>query len=138
MESRNFVTEFKNTIYGISRKSDLRFWNRKAVHRGTATNWKVQEYVIETHDQYPRRMCFDVFGDDKIKQFNIQVGEELNVSFDIDAREWQRCWFNSIRAWKVERVGATPQMPPVEAPFPPVNAAPADFSMTDEKDDLPF
>ena len=23
--------------------------------------WKVQEYVIETHDQYPRRMCFDVF-----------------------------------------------------------------------------
>ena len=90
---------------------------------GTSRNgneWKVQEYVIETHDQYPRRMCFDVFGDDKIKQFNIQVGEELNVSFDM------------------ERVGATPQMPPVEAPFPPVNAAPADFSMTDEKDDLPF
>lgn len=108
---------------------------------GTSRNgneWKVQEYVIETHDQYPRRMCFDVFGDDKIKQFNIQVGEELNVSFDIDAREWQGRWFNSIRAWKVERVGATSQMPPVEAPFPPVNAAPADFSMTDEKDDLPF
>lgn len=108
---------------------------------GTSRNgneWKVQEYVIETHDQYPRRMCFDVFGDDKIKQFNIQVGEELNVSFDIDAREWQGRWFNSIRAWKVERVGVTPQMPPVEAPFPPVNAAPADFSMTDEKDDLPF
>ena len=108
---------------------------------GTSRNgneWKVQEYVIETHDQYPRRMCFDVFGDDKIKQFNIQVGEELNVSFDIDAREWQGRWFNSIRAWKVERVGVTPQMPPVEAPFPPVNAAPAYFSMTDEKDDLPF
>ena len=71
---------------------------------GTSRNgneWKVQEYVIETHDQYPRRMCFDVFGDDKIKQFNIQVGEELNVSFDIDAREWQGRWFNSIRAWKV-------------------------------------
>ena len=66
---------------------------------GTSRNgneWKVQEYVIETHDQYPRRMCFDVFGDDKIKQFNIQVGEELNVSFDIDAREWQGRWFNSI------------------------------------------
>lgn len=103
--------------------------------------WKVQEYVIETHDQYPRKMCFDVFGADKIQQFNIQVGEELNVSFDIDAREWQGRWFNSIRAWKVERVGATSQMPPVDAPFPPVNAAPiapADFSATDEKDDLPF
>lgn len=104
--------------------------------------WKVQEYVIETHDQYPRRMCFDVFGADKIQQFNIQVGEELNVFFDIDAREWQGRWFNSIRAWKVERVSANaPQMPPMDAPFPPLNAAPAapaDFSASDEKDDLPF
>ena len=54
----------------------------------SGNEWKVQEYVIETHDQYPRRMCFDVFGADKIQQFNIQVGEELNVFFDIDAREW--------------------------------------------------
>ena len=104
--------------------------------------WKVQEYVIENHDQYPRRMCFDVFGADKIQQFNIQVGEELNVFFDIDAREWQGRWFNSIRAWKVERVNAdAQQMPPMDAPFPPLNAAPAapvDFSSSDEKDDLPF
>ena len=104
--------------------------------------WKVQEYVIETHDQYPRRMCFDVFGADKIQQFNIQVGEELNVFFDIDALEWKGRWFNSIRAWKVERVNAdAQQMPPMDAPFPPLNAAPAapvDFSSSDEKDDLPF
>ena len=108
----------------------------------SGNQWKVQEYVIETHDQYPRRMCFDVFGEDKIQQFNIQVGEELNVSFDIDAREWQGRWFNSIRAWKVERVNAdAQQMPPMDAPFPPLNAAPAapvDFSSSDEKDDLPF
>lgn len=107
----------------------------------SGNEWKVQEYVIETHDQYPRRMCFDVFGADKIQQFNIQVGEELNVFFDIDAREWQGRWFNSIRAWKVERVSAAQQMPPMDAPFPPMNAAPAapvDFTASDEKDDLPF
>ena len=104
----------------------------------TGNPWKVQEYVIETHDQYPRRMCFDVFGEDKITQFNIQVGEELTVHFDVDAREWQGRWFNSIRAWKVERVLAQ-QSAPVDAgvPFPPMNAAPVDFS-GDEKDDLPF
>ena len=48
----------------------------------TGNEWKVQEYVIETHDQYPKKMCFDVFGADKIAQFNIQAGEELNVFFD--------------------------------------------------------
>lgn len=108
----------------------------------TGNNWKVQEYVLETHDQYPRRMCFDVFGEDKIQLFNIQAGEELTVSFDIDAREWQGRWFNSIRAWKVERVsqGVPPQMPPVDAGFPQMGAPmpPADFSSGDDKDDLPF
>ena len=103
---------------------------------GTSKNgneWKVQEYVIENHDQYPRKMCFDVFGADKIEQFNIQMGEELTVSFDIDARQWQDRWFNSIRAWKVERVG-TPGMP---TPPPAPTAAP-EFISGDSTDDLPF
>jgi hypothetical protein len=104
--------------------------------------WKTQEYVLETHDQYPRKMCFNLFGADKIDQFNIQLGEELTVLFDIDCRQWQDRWFNDIRAWKVERVGAqAPVAQPVNesaAPFPPVSAAPVDFSAGDEKDDLPF
>ena len=110
---------------------------RGGVSKASGNPWKVQEYVIETHEQYPRKMCFDVFGEDKIAQFNIQMGEELTVSFDIDAREWQGRWFNSIRAWKVERVVAQAAAP-ADAPFPPMNAAPVDFAASDEKDDLPF
>lgn len=87
----------------------------------TGNEWKVQEYVIEDHGQYPRKMCFDIFGADKIEQFNIQMGEELTVSFDIDARQWQDRWFNSIRAWKVERVSAAAAAAPAAAgaPVPP-------------------
>ncbi len=106
----------------------------------SGNEWKVQQYVIETHDQYPRRMCFDVFGADKIQQFNIQAGEELNVFFDIDAHEWQGRWYNSIRAWKVERQNAPQPMTP-EPPFALADGAPAspvDFTTQDEKDDLPF
>ena len=103
----------------------------------TGNQWKVQEYVIETHETYPKKMVFDVFGEDKINQFNIQAGEELTVSFDIDAREWNGRWFNSIRAWKVDRVSAQ-QPAPADAPFPPMGAAPVDFSAGDEKDDLAF
>lgn len=110
---------------------------------GTSKNgneWKVQEYVIENHDQYPRKMCFDVFGADKIEQFNIQMGEELTVSFDIDARQWQDRWFNSIRAWKVERVGTTAAATPspgMPTPPPTPTAAP-EFLSGDSTDDLPF
>ena len=83
-------------------------------------------------------MCFDVFGADKIEQFNIQMGEELTVSFDVDARQWQDRWFNSIRAWKVERVGAgTPMAPGAPVP-PPAPSATPEFTPGDAKDDLPF
>ena len=77
---------------------------RTGVSNATGTTWSVQQYVIETHEQYPKKMCFDVFGEDRIKQFAIQIGEEVTVSFDLDAREYQGRWYNSIRAWKVERV----------------------------------
>ena len=73
---------------------------RGGVSKTSGNEWKSQEYVIENHDQYPRKMCFDVFGAEKIEQFNIQMGEELTVSFDVDARQWNDRWFNSIRAWE--------------------------------------
>lgn len=66
--------------------------------------WKSQTYVIETQEQYPKKMAFDVFGADSLAQFNIQSGEVINVSFDIDAHEYQGRWFNSIRAWNVTKV----------------------------------
>lgn len=102
--------------------------------------WKTQEYVLETHDQYPRKMCFNLFGADKIAQFNIQIGEEVTVSFDIDCREWQGRWFNDIRAWKVERSGAQPMAPAGEpaVPFTAPSSAPVDFTASSEGDDLPF
>lgn len=116
------------------------------------TQWKSQDYVIETHEQYPRKCCFNVFGSDKIELFNIQSGEELRVSFDIDAHEYQGRWFNSIRAWKVERINASvPQAAPMTAPVmnaAPMSSAPAapmaesaPFPPQQEggsEDDLPF
>ena len=109
----------------------------------TGNEWKAQEYVIEdsASGQYPRRMCFEVFGADRIAQFNIQMGQELKVSFDIDANQWQDRWFNRIRAWKVEPAVQSQAAAPMQAgaPVPPPAAAPApDFLSGDAKDDLPF
>jgi hypothetical protein len=111
---------------------------KSGVAKSTGNEWVAQEFVIENHDQYPKKMCFGVLGADKISQFAIRMGEELNVSFDIDAHQWQDRWFNSIRAWKVERV-ATDVPANAGAPIPPPSptAAP-EFAPGDVKDDLPF
>lgn len=116
----------------------------------TGNPWKVQSYVLETEEQYPRRMMFEVFGEDQINQFNIQVGQVLTVSFNVDAREYQGRWYNQIRAWKVEAPGAAaapaaqsgiapavvtaPAADPFAAPAP---AAPA-VEAGESTDDLPF
>ena len=110
-------------------------------------DWKKQEYVIETvNEQYPHRLCFNLWGD-RIDQFNIQGGELITVSFDIDAREYNGRWYNDIRAWKIDRnapqaaPSATPAAAPAgaPAPFPPAPAATPDFSATgNSDDDLPF
>ena len=66
------------------------------------TQWSSQTAVIETQEQYPKKLAFDVIND-KINQFNIQVGEFLTVQFDINAREYNGRWFNSVNAWNVIR-----------------------------------
>ncbi len=102
--------------------------------------WKKQEYILETHDQYPKKICFQIFGADKIAQAAIQAGEELTVSIDIDSREWQGRWFTSINAWKVERTPTAAS----GAPVTPDNVVPAaaptapDFGPANPIDDLPF
>ena len=67
-------------------------------------DWKAQDFVIETHESYPHKMVFSVFGEDRLSRFNIQVGQEVQVFFDIDAREYNGRWFNSIRAYDVRQV----------------------------------
>ena len=105
--------------------------------------WKAQTFVIETQDQYPRKMAFDVFGADRLAQFAINVGDNLRVSFDIDAHEYNGRWFNEIRAYNIQRgvapvpsaapVASPAAQPAVENPFPP--AEPASEGTAD---DLPF
>ena len=70
---------------------------------GKNGTWKKQEYVIEydRNAQYPRKMMFNLWGD-RIDQFNIQEGQDLKISFDIDCREYNGRWYNDIRAWRVE------------------------------------
>lgn len=115
------------------------------VSQRTGNPWMSQDYVIETIENYPKKCCFRVFGEDKIKQFNIQAGEMMTVSFDIDCHEYNGRWFNDIRAWQVNRnvqQAAAPGMAPqaaapqaAAAPFPPAQEPAADGSSTD---DLPF
>lgn len=118
---------------------------RSGVSQRSGNKWKSQEFVIETHEQYPKHCVFRVFGEDRLRDFNIQVGEELTVSFDLDAHEYNGRWFNDISAWRVQRgtpaagapAGAPAEVPAPTAPAAP-SASPASSSDQGVTDDLPF
>jgi len=116
--------------------------------------WKLQGYVLETIENYPRKVHFEVFGEDRIKNNPCAIDQIVTVSFDIESREFNGRWYTSIRAWKIQQgdmtqqPAAAPAAAPVAAPVAaapaqpaPVEAAPVDpFDATagDGTSDLPF
>lgn len=86
--------------------------------------WKVQPYVLETLDQYPRKVHFEVFGEDRIKQNPCEIDQLVTISFDIESREFNGRWYTSIRAWRIQQGDMTQAAAPAPAAAP-VAAAPA-------------
>ena len=101
------------------------------VQMGTSQNgtqWSSCEYTIEElNEQYPSRAVIQVYGSDKLQQFNIQLGEIITAHIGLKARQSKEGrWFNQLDCWKVER--PTGQQGGYYAPpqqhFPPqVNAS---------------
>lgn len=111
------------------------------VSQRTGNTWMTQEYVLEVPGMYPKKICFSIFGEDRIKQFALKQGEQnVIIQFEIDAHEYNGRWFNEVRCYNVLRAGmqqAVPQpqvqqpAPQTQAPFPPPQ-------QSQENDALPF
>ena len=116
--------------------------------------WKVQPYVLETLDQYPRKVHFEVFGEDRIRMNPCAIDQLVTVSFDIESREFNGRWYTSIRAYRIVQgdvtqgaaasaapaaaAPATPAQPAAPVEAAPVNMDPFDASAGEGTSDLPF
>ncbi|MCQ2347710.1 MAG: DUF3127 domain-containing protein [Paludibacteraceae bacterium] len=97
---------------------------QEGVSARTGNPWKIQSYVLETQEQYPRKVCFEVFGEDRIKNNPCNVDDVVTVSFDIESREVNGRWYTSIRAWRVQQgVVDNTAAPAAPAPAQPAAAA---------------
>jgi len=66
-------------------------------------DWQSQQYVLETIEEYPKKMLFEVFGESKIKEFDIKQDEVLTVSFDPKVYEKDGHYYGKNRAYAVSR-----------------------------------
>lgn len=77
-------------------------------------DWEKRDFVIETDDQYPKKIAFTLFGD-KV-DFCPNVGEDVMVHYNLESREYNGRWFSNVNAWKIDKVvqGETPSQPAPE------------------------
>lgn len=100
--------------------------------------WKKREYVLETQEQYPKKVFFDFFGE-RADQYPLSVGDVVKLSFDIESREYNGRWFTSIRGWKADKVDANAiGLEQDPTPPPTVSDVSTATIVGDENDDLPF
>ncbi|MDR0384573.1 MAG: DUF3127 domain-containing protein [Prevotellaceae bacterium] len=107
-------------------------------------DWKKQEFILETEDQYPRKICISLWGDKVSDIASIQLNRDLiTVSITLESREFNGRWYTDVRAWKIQHGSHDVQNPGPIAP--PVNSTPTQSPVDDyassEKDpfdDLPF
>lgn len=133
LKTRTFAKEIQRKYMDIQGKIIAALEPRSGMSKSTGNSWKSQDFVIETHEDYPKKCVFTVFGEDKLQQMNIQLGDELTVSIDVNAHEYNGRWYNDLRAWRVTRGNTA-----VAGPTTTNADAGVPSSGNDPADDLPF
>ena len=105
--------------------------------------FRKREFVVSDNDaQYPQVIQFELTQDRCSAIDGYNVGDEVQVTFNIRGREWtspqgEVKYFVSLNAWKIDRLGESAP-PPQAAPPAGESAAPDTFAPNADDDDLPF
>jgi hypothetical protein len=116
---------------------------QSGVSQRTGNTWMSQEYVMDyfwwPNQTQPSQMLFKVFSEDRIKQWNLQLNDEVKITFHIEAHEYDGRWFNEVRCTNVQKVGASAQQPAqTETTAQQQQNAPSAPENNEQADDLPF
>ena len=97
---------------------------------GNNGQWRKQDIIVETDGQYPKKICISIWGD-KIDETQLQIGNILDISFEIESREYNNKWYTDVKAWKIETKNTI-------ATLPNDNVLSTPFDDDETDDPLPF
>ena len=117
----------------------------------TGNPWTIKTIILETQENYPRKVAVEIFGDQRIADNPAEVDQIVTVSFDLESREFNGRWYTSVRVWKVlqgvQTTQAAPMQPvaPAASPMEPMGEPAAPVTNTfdavaaqGDDSDLPF
>lgn len=107
----------------------------------SGSNWQKQEFIIETDEQYPKKICANLWGDKIDMLSSINIGDNVVLSFNLESREYNGKWYTDVKAWKLEKQSvnqSTTQSSPDTIPMPSDSDDFLSISAEDDVNDLPF
>jgi len=107
----------------------------------SGNDWVKQEFILETDGNYPKKVCFSLWGDKLDALTGVKPGEQIKVSFDPESREFNNRWYTELRVWKLETAGSAQSASPKSEgskPFPEHDPFTSDGDSEGDADDLPF
>ena len=109
-----------------------------AAQEGQSTRgaWKKQDFIIETAEQYPKKVCISCWNEKTQDLSKFQMNDSLKVSINIESREYNSKWYTDVKAWRIEKINAENVTNTAENPASD-DIAGISFS-SDDSDDLPF
>lgn len=108
---------------------------------GTGKNgqWSRQDFIIETQEQYPKKVCFSAWGEKVSVLKTLKPDMGVNVSFNVESREYNSKWYTDLRIWKIDVQDVVNKPSPAgnytDAGLEPLSAA---ESEGESGNDLPF
>lgn len=102
----------------------------------TGSDWMTQDFVIET--ETGEHICFNIFGEDKIRESGLKVGATASVTCKLESKEWNGKWFTTLRCFRCIVQGDAKVTQPMQSPQAKAQAEPPQPLKQTSADDLPF
>lgn len=120
------------TVSGTVIAADIQSGTSKA-----GREWRKLVFVVEFLEGiYPKRLALEMFGDERIANNPVKLGDLVTVLYDVESTEWNGRWFTTANAWRVSPFDPN-AIPDIPQPDPqPTTAATVDASTDDSA--LPF
>ena len=72
--------------------------------RKDGRGWKKQNFILQTENNFNNEICFQLFGEEKMAILNqIEIGEKIEVFFNLSSREYNGKYYHNIDAWKISK-----------------------------------
>jgi hypothetical protein len=68
--------------------------------QGANGTWRRQDIIVETVDQYPKKVCVSIWGD-KINVQELTINSPYTIDVNLESREYNGRWFTDVKAWKI-------------------------------------